>query len=80
MSPRIVYEDELVTEYDDGTEEVRFTPAEYEAMAADPATFGLACRHHGAGPHWLRDHQLCLVCEVGPDDYPDDDETEGRKA
>ena len=68
MTARIVYQDTTVTEYDDGTEEVRFTQAEWEHMAAHPADFGLACRTHGAGPHWLRDHQLCMTCEVGPDD------------
>ena len=62
---RIVYEDALITEYDDGTEEVRFTDDEWAVMAANPAMFGLACHLHGAGSHWLRDHQLCMVCEVG---------------
>ncbi len=43
----IVYEDPLVTEYSDGTEEVRFTEEEYAAMAADPVRFGYAfpCGH-----------------------------------
>lgn len=43
---RIVYEDEFITEYDDGTEEVRFTDAEWEQMLTDPR-FGyvFSCGH-----------------------------------
>lgn len=59
---RIVYEDATVTEYDDGTEEVRFTEAEWERMLSDPA-FGYVCR---AG-HRLTDadhrYGACMSCE-----------------
>lgn len=66
---QVVYEDEFVTEYNDGTEEVRFSDDEWAVMAADPARFGFACKLHGTRD-WLRDHQLCMICEVGePDDY-----------
>lgn len=41
---RIVYEDEGITEYDDGTETVRFSEAEWEVMLNDPA-FGYVCRN-----------------------------------
>jgi hypothetical protein len=40
---RVTYQDEGITEYDDGTEEVRFTDAEWERMLADPA-FGYVHR------------------------------------
>lgn len=43
MFGRVVYEDALVTEYADGTEEVRFTDAEYEAMRKDPVYYGYSC-------------------------------------
>jgi len=43
---RIVYEDKFITEFSDGTEEVRFTEAEWEVMLADPA-FGYV--HAGCG-------------------------------
>lgn len=41
---RVVYEDEFVTEYDDGTEDVRFTDAEWEVMLNDPR-FGYVCQN-----------------------------------
>jgi hypothetical protein len=43
---KIVYEDALVTEYDDGREEVRFTDEEWAVMMRDPA-FGYVfpCGH-----------------------------------
>lgn len=44
---RITYQDALVTEYDNGTEEVRFTEDEHAFMAANPRYFGLClpCGH-----------------------------------
>jgi hypothetical protein len=39
-----VYEDDLVTEYDDGSTEVRFTDAEWKLMLSDPS-FGYVCRN-----------------------------------
>lgn len=44
---RTVYEDARVTEYDDGTEEVRFSQDEERIMARNPRYFGyvLACGH-----------------------------------
>lgn len=43
---RTIYEDEVITEYADGTETVRFSDAEWEVMLADPA-FGYVhpCGH-----------------------------------
>ena len=42
-----VFESALVTEYDDGTEEVRFTEDEWKIMNASPRYFGLVlqCGH-----------------------------------
>lgn len=40
---QVVYHDEFITEYDDGTEEVRFSDDEYKAMMQDPVYFGYAC-------------------------------------
>jgi len=48
---RVVYEDEFLTEYDDGTDEVRFSAEEWEMMLADPA-YGYVCRD---GAHRLSD-------------------------
>ena len=43
----ITYQDAQVTEYSDGTEEVRFTDEEWAIMLADPK-YGYVCR---AGKH-----------------------------
>lgn len=66
---RITYEDEFLTEYDDGTEEVRFSEAEWEVMLADPA-FGYVCQ---ARKHRLqeRDHQFIAVEGICPGCYAD---------
>jgi hypothetical protein len=46
-TPHVVYQDERVTEYADGTEEVRFSDDEYKIMARSPRYFGLVlqCGH-----------------------------------
>jgi hypothetical protein len=66
----ITYEDDLVTEYSDGREEVRFTEAEWAAMRADPVRFGLA-RPCGHPLSYDADGQPissdCLVCEYAHD-------------
>lgn len=41
---RTIYEDDFVTEYDNGTEEVRFSDDEWAFMLKDPVYFGLAGR------------------------------------
>lgn len=41
---RIVYQDEHVTEYQDGTEEVTFTDDEWAEMLSDPK-YGVVCRN-----------------------------------
>ncbi len=59
----VVYEDDLYTMYDDGTEQVRFTEAEADAMAADPLYFGLvACRRLHPLSALLSDGS-CGMCE-----------------
>ena len=57
---RIVYMDQFVTEYDDGTEEVRFTADEWEVMLTDPA-FGYVC-HNG---HRLSDSDRSYIAMEG---------------
>jgi hypothetical protein len=70
---RITYQDDSITEYDDGTEEVRFTAEEWERMLADPA-FGYVCRFG----HTLRDadhrYGSCLACEHAAEAWLDDDD------
>ncbi len=56
-----VYEDEFITEYDDGTEEVRFTEAEWEVMLNDPA-FGYVCN---ARKHRLTDSDRNFIAVEG---------------
>ena len=71
---RVTYQDDSITEYDDGTEEVRFTDAEWEAMLAD-SRFGYVCRlGHRQGD---ADHRYgaCLTCEhMAEYEYDPDDE------
>jgi hypothetical protein len=59
---RVVHESEFVTEYSDGTEEVRFSEAEWEQMLTDPK-FGYVgtCGHSTAG--FLSDGS-CPICEA----------------
>ena len=52
----IVYEDELITEYSDGREEVRFTDEEWAVMMADPVAWGYACE---------RGHRIDLPGAIG---------------
>jgi hypothetical protein len=69
------YEDDLVTEYSDGTEEVRFTNEELEAMAADPVRFGLVrrCGHAFSFAYGSPVDSDCMICEAGAEyDYDDD--------
>ena len=44
---RITFQDETITEYEDGTEEVRFSDAEWAEMEKRPRYFGLClpCGH-----------------------------------
>lgn len=73
---RITYQDSQITEYDDGTEEVRFTEEEWAIMLADPA-FGYVCsagRHRidGGERNWSP-AEGCMLCfserEAAMDDY-----------
>ena len=64
---KIVYEDRYVTEYDDGTEEVRFSDAEARAMAQDPVYFGYSCR---AG-HPVREDDPFFIAEGCPTCFND---------
>lgn len=73
---RVTYQDATITEYDDGTEEVRFTDAEWERMLADPA-FGYVC-HNG---HRLNDSDhrfmqvegMCPSCFADAEAWGEDD-------
>lgn len=58
----IVYQDERVTEYRDGTEEVRFSEDEHEFMAANPRYFGL-CLPCGHARSAAMGDGGCNVCE-----------------
>lgn len=58
----IVYQDERVTEFKDGTEEVRFADDELRFMAQDPVYFGYACR---AG-HSIREDDPFVIAEGCP--------------
>jgi len=72
---RVVYEDEFITERADGTEEVRFTDAEWDRMYADPA-FGYVHRcGHPTSSHERRAMETgmgdtdCRICENESEDY-----------
>jgi len=58
---RIIHESKFVTEYDDGTEEVRFSEEEWDIMLKDPR-FGyiLGCGHPATAS--LSDGS-CSICE-----------------
>lgn len=60
---RVTYQDEFITEYDDGTEEVRFTAEEWAVMLSDPK-FGYVCHmgHRLPANHHLGDG-TCWECE-----------------
>lgn len=60
---RIIYQDETITEYDDGTEEVHFTDAEWAVMMADPVRFGYACPGGHAWSRAEQEHGHCYACE-----------------
>jgi hypothetical protein len=64
--PRIVYQDEGITEYDDGTEEVHFSGDEWDRMLSDPA-FGYICRSkkhrlNDSDRRWIESEGLCPHC------------------
>lgn len=58
----IVHDSDTVTEYADGSTEVRFTEREWEIMQANPVLFGLAlrCGHPTNAADGAGD---CLMCE-----------------
>lgn len=58
---RIVYQDDQVTEYEDGTEEVRFSDAEWEAMSLRPRYFGLVLQCGHALSHYNA-AEGCIAC------------------
>lgn len=72
---RIIHESKFVTEYSDGTEEVRFSEAEWAIMQQDPA-FGYVGRCGHSALAFLSDGS-CPVCEAlmstEPSDFSDDD-------
>lgn len=55
-----VYEDDLITEYSDGSTDVRFTGDEWEMMLNDPA-FGYVC----ANGHRLSDSDRQFIAIEG---------------
>lgn len=81
MNNPIRYEDPLITEYADGTEEVRFTDAEWAVMMRDPA-FGYVRRcGHPTNANQYGEYGDCPICEslmmYGPDDYAGDLDVDG---
>lgn len=70
MSRRVVYQDQFITEYNDGTEEVRFTDTEWEVMLTDPA-FGYICnfghRLTKSDHHYIVVQGICPHCEFEAD-------------
>ena len=76
QSTRVTYEDEFVTEYENGTEEVRFSDAEWNTMHQDPVAFELSCRNgHRLNRNWTYYYNTgdCLTCVndyemIDPDD------------
>jgi hypothetical protein len=72
MNNPIRYQDATITEYADGTEEVRFSNAEWEIMRKDPA-FGYV-RHcgHPTNANQFGEFGDCPICEAGYADYDDD--------
>ena len=58
----IRYQDEWITEYADGTEEVRFSDAEWAMMMEDPVRFGYACPSGHAWSAAECEHGHCNAC------------------
>lgn len=52
----------MITEYDDGTEEVRFSDAEWGEMMRDPVYFGYSCPQG----HRLREDDSFVLAEGCP--------------
>lgn len=78
---RIVYQDTFITEYDDGTEDVRFTDDEWERMLSDPA-YGYVCEHghrlNGTDHQYIVVQGICPHCEAEADreyyaNHPDEE-------
>lgn len=76
MPANVYYQDEYTTEYDDGTEEHRFSDAEWNTMHRDPVYYEMACRNghsfgYGNGRTFYENTGDCVVCfnfmESGPD-------------
>lgn len=68
---RVVYQDDQVTEYDDGTEEVRFTDDEHDVMARSPRYFGLClpCGHDNKFFNAAEGCSACLDISEAGEDY-----------
>ena len=58
---RVVFDSPLVTEYDDGTEEVRFTEDEWKVMSDSPRYFGLVLQC-GHALSFANEAEGCLAC------------------
>ena len=60
---RIIYQDERVTEYADGTEEVSFSQDEWRVMERNPRYFGLVQKcGHALSHQWSTGE--CGACEA----------------
>jgi hypothetical protein len=68
MNNAIRFQDATITEYADGTEEVRFTDAEWAIMRNDPA-FGYVrrCGHPTTIYNGVLIDNDCPICEAGPE-------------
>jgi hypothetical protein len=74
---KITYESETITEWDDGTTDVRFREEEWIAMHKDPVYFGLACHAGHRLSQAEGNNGFCGRCEAQaeyegliPADYP----------
>lgn len=73
---RIVYQDSRVTEYADGTEEVRFSDDENAIMERNPRYFELClpCGHSRSYYNACEGCNACLTLAESAQDYEDDPE------
>jgi len=63
----ITYQDDLVTERSDGSEEVRFTDAEWAVMMKDPAFGYVRPCGHPTNANQFGEMGDCLICEYAHD-------------
>jgi hypothetical protein len=61
------FEDDLVTEYSDGREEVRFTESEWSVMMTDPSFGYVRSCGHPTNANQYGEYGDCLICEYAHD-------------